>query len=130
MKRRLMSRVLLAVLLVWQVEAATIVHAMPVAPTITTGTASHGSHCAHKEPTGHAPASGQATSATHVSHHGTPSERDCCAHSACVCACAGLAAVPFEDSYSLPVVPDHPAVKTFVAPRIEARAFEFFRPPI
>ena len=142
MNRRASPRLLMCVLLAWQLGAGAWLEAAPLAAvthpqSMHAGTTHAGPTHAHPNPCaeqGGAARRGAPPGA--VASHGSANcdasqaGSDCCVQAACSSDCAGLSAVAVARSAAPRAVPDHPAVIDIVAPRIEPRVVEFLRPPI
>ena len=129
MNRHVYSRLMLSCVLVWQLGAGEVVRASPASGSSTVHT--HASHCPTQDQS-HTESGRQGSVPSHSNslHDAPAGSTDCCTNSTCTCDCAGTAALSVTLFDRVRIVPDHPAVIDFAAPFVDARVFEFFRPPI
>jgi hypothetical protein len=121
MPTRPWSRLALALLLLWQLNAA-VAGALPRAAAAAHSAGSVAEHCARHVQSGDG---GQAAGLPDL-----PQVPDCCQHASASCHCAQMPALALTTpgvGEALP--PDAPTLPG-TAPRIEARTSDFFRPPI
>lgn len=129
MQRRVISRLFLCLLLLWQLGAGAWLHAAPMGTPSFSASAAHADSCAghpHLRISGH---TGGNSIHTGTHHHTPPVKDSCCAHSGSLCDCTGnaLMSAPVEKRQ---VTPNHPIVIDFAAPLVERRVDLLFRPPI
>ena len=132
MRRCAISRLLLSALLMLQLGTSVAVHASPrQGSSVAAATHGHLRHCTTRDgpavENGHDVSSASHSTSTLVR---PLAKTDCCTHSTCPCDCAGTVAVFEAKVDEACVLPEDTVVIGFAALLIEARAFEFFRPPI
>ena len=129
MARLTKLRLLLAVLLVWQLGTGTWVHASPLSAVGPSGLPASAAHCSSHHHATPAQQAGDTRSADSEDGNYPSDTQDCCTQGTCACDCIG-AALPPAVNVVAKVTPDHQTLVAFVIASFTRRVSTVFRPPI